>query len=125
MINKAAIENDARPYKLNKFVAIIKSKNYASFKHLMEFLEKHPKLYDEDDTIFLQAKERYEPSWAILQYLSYLDPDFIDTELIEQIFKLNGHSETEEFSQLIKLLNNELSLIDFEPKKEIDPNGPT
>lgn len=81
-------ENCILPIKLEKIVSYINSYCVREIENLLNMLLKNHYIGDEIEvTLFLQLKLDEDGSLEMLQYFSFLNPDFIPTGIVNEISK--------------------------------------
>jgi tetratricopeptide (TPR) repeat protein len=76
------------PYYLNRAIGIIKQQPIGGITNYLAFIKAHP---DDEGELILQQRllAKARVAWPMLQYAAYLDPDFIDLSIFEQLFYAN------------------------------------
>jgi hypothetical protein len=81
------------PYKLSKAVSYLNINKSSSISDYLEKLQKNSQSSSQAETdILLEILSNHkegEEAWQILQYISYLDPDFIYIEIIEKLLSID------------------------------------
>jgi trehalose utilization protein len=100
------------PYHLNRAISLIKQKPIGSIKNYLKFVKAHP---DDEGELILQQKlmAKTRLAWPMLQYAAYLDADFIDFSVFEQLFS----ADKDELNAAIRMLES-LSIIYVVRKRE-------
>lgn len=105
----------AMAYKLDKVAAWFKEKQQAGID---EYVKKHKSGEEEggESALLFDLLKDSPRAWEIMQYASYLDPDFIGMQILYKLFEQSPndkHLLDKEISRL-----QELSLIEFSRKDE-------
>ncbi|HJK86939.1 MAG TPA: tetratricopeptide repeat protein [Candidatus Megaira endosymbiont of Nemacystus decipiens] len=100
------------PHKLGKAVAFLQNNRFWSIEKYIEHLTNNP---DEDEYILLFDQIASKPlAWSILQYASFLDPDFIDIEILRGL-KCGNDIELEDATKDLEKLS--LASIEYRDEK--------
>ncbi|HJK86923.1 MAG TPA: tetratricopeptide repeat protein [Candidatus Megaira endosymbiont of Nemacystus decipiens] len=100
------------PHKLGKAVAFLQNNKFWSIEKYIEHLTNNP---DEDEYILLFDQIAKSPiAWNILQYASFLDPDFIDIDILRGL-KLGDDLELEDATKDLEKLS--LASIEYRDEK--------
>ncbi|HJK87158.1 MAG TPA: tetratricopeptide repeat protein [Candidatus Megaira endosymbiont of Nemacystus decipiens] len=90
------------PHKMGKAVAFLQNNKFWSVEKYIDYLTNNP---DEDEYILLFEQIAEKPiAWNILQYASFLDPDFIDIEILRGL-KLGDDLELEDATKELEKLS--------------------
>jgi tetratricopeptide (TPR) repeat protein len=89
------------PYHLNRAIGIITQEPIGGIKNYLAFVKTHP---DDEGELILQQKlmAKARLAWPMLQYAAYLDPDFIDLSIFEQLFNVSKDA----LKEAIKILES-------------------
>jgi len=111
-------KNQMRPYALNKITAFIKLniEKEIPLKSLIESMKsKDKQTYEEiiDNEFFNLIREQHENSIDVLEFISFMDPDFIPIDIFTELISIDEDNLDESVRFLKKL-----SLISIERKEE-------
>lgn len=98
------------PYDLNKTVAFLKANKLINLDNYIKDLKNNP---NHDLMLFEQLAQNSPIAWKMLQYSAFLDSDFIDIKILENLMSL----DTEKLQKVINDLE-ELSLANLIYKQE-------
>ncbi len=92
------------PYILAKVSTFLKLNEYMDINEYLAKLELKDSNQAESDILFddLLIKEDGPKAWNLLQYLSYLDPYFINIKIIKKLLSI----EEDEFQNIVKILKS-------------------
>lgn len=82
-----------RPYLLNNMIAFIKLK-IGLIKDAGRFIEKafqdiKIKMFNEQDQLFNELINSNKPTWSLLTFSSFLDPDFVPIKIFTQLLQID------------------------------------